>query len=117
MNGWKSRKHSEIERRRSASVDYDIPHNSFMPHLEATDNLLKLRRDRAMERDPKNRYTSVPELAWDLHQLDRVGGTEPSEFQGRRRQRSARPKRIWSFLLTMVPLVIFTLLLAMARQR
>src|SRR5208282_4181636 len=35
---------------------------------------------RAMERDPKNRYSSAHEFAWDLQHLDQVGVSERPEL-------------------------------------
>ena len=49
---------------------------------------------RALERDPKNRYASAREFAWDLEHQDHVGVADRPELRDWRRRRSSWPRRI-----------------------
>lgn len=72
---------------------------------------------RALERDPKNRYASAREFAWDLEHPDQVGVAERPELRDWRRRRSPVLRRILFYLmLVMIPVVIFALLLYVARR-
>jgi len=72
---------------------------------------------RALERDPKNRYATAREFAWDLAHQSEVGVSERPEFEDWKRRRSPWPRRILNyFLLAMIPVVVFTLLLWFARR-
>lgn len=72
---------------------------------------------RALERDPKNRYASAREFAWDLEHQDEVGVAERPEMRDWKRRRSSWPGRILFYaMLAMIPVVIFALLLFVARQ-
>ncbi len=72
---------------------------------------------RAMEREPKNRYASAREFAWDLEHLDQVGVAERPELTDWKNRRSPWPKRILNYvLLALIPIVVFGLLLFVARR-
>jgi eukaryotic-like serine/threonine-protein kinase len=72
---------------------------------------------RALERDPKNRYATAREFAWDLQHQDQVGVAERPELRDWRRRRSPWPKRILFYVvLALIPIVIFALLLYVARH-
>jgi serine/threonine-protein kinase len=72
---------------------------------------------RALERDPKNRYASAREFAWDLEHQDQVGVADRPELRDWRRRRSSWPRRILFYaMLAMIPVVIFALLLFVARR-
>src|ERR1700682_6641641 len=72
---------------------------------------------RAMERDPNKRYASAREFAWDLEHQDQVGVAERPELRDWKRRRSPWPQKILFYLmLVMIPVVIFTLLLYVARH-
>ena len=72
---------------------------------------------RAMERDPKNRYASAREFAWDLAHLDQVGVADRPELSDWKQRRSPWPRRILNYvLLALIPIVIFGLLLFVARR-
>jgi serine/threonine-protein kinase len=73
---------------------------------------------RAMERDPKNRYPNAHQLAWDLEHQDQVGvATDRAELRDWKRRQSPLGKRILFYLmLALIPIVIFTLLLLVARH-
>ena len=72
---------------------------------------------RALERDPKNRYAHAREFAWDLEHLDQVGVADRPELRDWSRRRSPVGRRILFYaMLAAIPIVIFALLLWVARH-
>ena len=72
---------------------------------------------RALERDPKNRYASAREFAWDLEHPDQVGVAERPELHDWKQRRTPWTRRILFYLmLALIPIVIFGLLLFVARR-
>ena len=72
---------------------------------------------RALERDPKSRYASAREIAWDLGHLDQVGVAERLELRDWKRRRASWPRTVLFYLmLALIPVVIFGLLLYVARH-
>ena len=72
---------------------------------------------RALERDPKKRYSSAREFAWDLEHQDHVGVAHREELHNWKRRRSPWPRKILFYiLLALIPIVIFGLLLFVARR-
>lgn len=72
---------------------------------------------RALERDPKNRYGSARELAWDLQHQDQVGVSDRAELIDWKRRRSPWHRRVLIYLLlAAIPVLIFGLLLFVARH-
>jgi serine/threonine-protein kinase len=72
---------------------------------------------RALERDPKNRYATAREFAWDLDHQDQVGVAERAELHDWKMRKSHWPKKILNYaLLALIPIVIFSLLLWVARR-
>lgn len=72
---------------------------------------------RALERDPKNRYATAREFAWDLSHPDQVGVADRPELREWRKRRTAWPRRIAFYLmLALIPVVIFGLLLWVAKH-
>lgn len=72
---------------------------------------------RALERDPKNRYASARDFAWDLQHQDQVGVAERPELHDWKQRRSPWAKRILLYVgLALIPVVIFGLLLYVARH-
>jgi eukaryotic-like serine/threonine-protein kinase len=73
---------------------------------------------RALERDPGNRYATARELAWDLEHPDRVCAADDKERRDLRPWPKSTPKLGWSYTaLMLIPLIIFVLLLLVARQQ
>jgi serine/threonine protein kinase len=71
---------------------------------------------RAMERDPENRFAGAREFAAALAHPERVEVTDRSARKERKPARFPFMKRILSYaMLLMIPVVIFTLLLLVAR--
>jgi serine/threonine-protein kinase len=73
---------------------------------------------RAMERDPRNRYSTANEFAWDLEHLDQVGVADRLELREwkRRRKEPWLKKILFYVAMALIPVVIFGLLLLVARR-
>jgi serine/threonine protein kinase len=72
---------------------------------------------RAMERNPRNRYHSARDFAHDLEHLDQVGVEDRPELTEWRRTKSPLGRRIALYLvLALIPVVIFGLLLLVAKH-
>jgi serine/threonine-protein kinase len=72
---------------------------------------------RALERDPKSRYGSAHEFAWDLEHPDQVGVAERPELGEWKQRRTPRTRRALLYVaLALIPIVIFGLLLLVARH-
>ena len=72
---------------------------------------------RAMERDWKNRYQRASEFIWDLRHQNEVGVADRTELRDWRSRRSPWPRKIAFYvLIAAVPIVIFALLLWVARH-
>jgi len=72
---------------------------------------------RALEREPKNRYASAREFAHDLLHPETVGvGLRVEEAQWEKRQSPGLRRFLLYGLLVLVPLVVFGLLLIVARR-
>ena len=72
---------------------------------------------RALERNPRNRYRSARDLANDLEHLDQVGVEERPELTNWKRRRSPWGRRIAMYVvLALIPIMIFALLLFVARH-
>ena len=71
---------------------------------------------RALEREPKNRYSSAHELAIDLQHLDQVGVGDREELRNWKVRRTPWVRKILFYvMLAMIPVVIFGLLLALRK--
>jgi len=73
---------------------------------------------RAIERDPSHRYQSARELAYDLRHPEEVGVTDGREelINWRVRNRPQTRKVLFYFLMATIPVVIFAVLLWVARK-
>jgi len=72
---------------------------------------------RALERNPRNRYRSARDFAHDLEHLDQVGVEERLELTNWKRRRSPWGRRIALYVaLALIPIIIFSLLLLVARH-
>ena len=76
---------------------------------------------RALERDPRYRYATAAEMQWDLEHQEQVGVEEGATTTGRRGGKAPLRKLISRRILlyaclALVPLAIFGLMLALARQ-
>jgi serine/threonine protein kinase len=72
---------------------------------------------RALERDPKNRYPTAREFAWDLEHQDQVGAAERPELSEWKKRKSAWPRKLAFYaMLAMIPIVVFGLLIWVAKH-
>ena len=72
---------------------------------------------RALERDPKNRYAKAHEFSWDLQHQDQVGVADRAELRDWRRRRTPWIRAMLGYGgLALIPLLVFALLLYIARH-
>jgi serine/threonine-protein kinase len=72
---------------------------------------------RAIERDPKNRYASARELAWDLTHQDQVGVTDRDELKNWKKRRSPWYRQaLFYAMVALIPVVVFALLFYVAKH-
>jgi serine/threonine-protein kinase len=72
---------------------------------------------RALEREPKNRYASVRELAWDLQHQEMVGVADRRELHEWKRQRNANSRKVWLYVaLALLPVAILVLMVLLAHR-
>lgn len=72
---------------------------------------------RALERDPKNRYATAREFLGDLEHPEKVGVAERPELHDWRKRRAGWPRRVAFYaILALIPVVIFGLLLWVAKH-
>jgi serine/threonine-protein kinase len=72
---------------------------------------------RAMEREPRNRYATAREFESDLQHQETVGVAERPELHDWQQKKSQWPRRILNYaLIALIPVVIFGLLLWVARH-
>jgi serine/threonine-protein kinase len=72
---------------------------------------------RALEREPRNRYATAHEFAYDLEHQDQVGLAHRPEATNWRRAQSKSTRRILLYAaLAVAPILIFTLLLLTAHH-
>jgi serine/threonine-protein kinase len=72
---------------------------------------------RAMEREPKNRYASAREMAHDLRHPEEVGVATRPDAERWKLRRSPERRRMYLYAgLALIPIVLFGLLLLVARH-
>ena len=72
---------------------------------------------RALEREPRHRYATASEMAWDLQHEEQVGVEDRGERQGGRSGRPVVNKRVLLYAgMALVPVVLFGLMLLLARR-
>jgi serine/threonine-protein kinase len=74
--------------------------------------------DRALERDPRHRYATAHEMAWDLENQEQVGVDEGTRRPALHHRLFAggRKKMLLYAGLMLVPILIFGLMMALARR-
>ncbi len=73
--------------------------------------------NRALERNPRHRYATAAEMAWDLEHQDQVGVEEGEQRPGMRRRRlPGRRKMLLYAGLALVPVALFVVMLLLARR-
>ena len=72
---------------------------------------------RALERDPRHRYATAHEMAWDLEHQEQVGVEERDvRPAGHGRRRGLNKKMLLYACLALIPLGLFALMLMLARR-
>jgi eukaryotic-like serine/threonine-protein kinase len=72
---------------------------------------------RALERDPKSRYASAREFAWDLSHQDQVGVEERAEMADWKKRRLPWTRNVFFYaMLGLLPAAVLGLLLYVARH-
>jgi eukaryotic-like serine/threonine-protein kinase len=72
---------------------------------------------RALERDPRHRYSTAHEMMWDLEHQDQVGVEDRGVGQpGRTARRGVNRKVLLYTGMALVPMVLFVLMLLLARR-
>ena len=72
---------------------------------------------RALERDPQNRYSTANEFAWDLEHLDQVGVEDRAELRDWRQRKTLWVRKLLFYAaMALIPIVIFGLLIFVARH-
>jgi serine/threonine protein kinase len=72
---------------------------------------------RALERDPRHRYATAHEMAWDLEHQEQVGVEEREVRPAGRGKRAGMDKKMLLYAgLALVPIVLFGLMLLLARR-
>jgi eukaryotic-like serine/threonine-protein kinase len=72
---------------------------------------------RALERDPRNRYATAREMAWDLTHQDQVGISDRAELRNWKRRSTPWARRVLFYVgLALIPILVFGLLLLVARH-
>ncbi|HEX7728134.1 MAG TPA: serine/threonine-protein kinase [Terracidiphilus sp.] len=72
---------------------------------------------RALERDPRHRYPTAHEMAWDLEHQDQVGVQEPRKGPGYEGKVQPVPKKALLYAaLALIPLLLFGLMLFLAKR-
>jgi eukaryotic-like serine/threonine-protein kinase len=73
--------------------------------------------NRALERDPRRRYQTASEMAWDLEHLEQVGVDEGQRRPILRNVRRPGTRRLMLYAgLALVPIAIFVLMVMLARR-
>jgi len=73
---------------------------------------------RALERDPNKRYPNAHEFALDLEYPEKVGVADRAELKNWQQRRSPLMRRILFYImLALIPVVVFGLMLLIARQK
>jgi eukaryotic-like serine/threonine-protein kinase len=95
--------------------------NNPMPPREANPAISPQLQEiiyRALERDPKKRYPNAHEFSLDLEHPEKVGVADRPEIKDWKQKRSPIFRRVLFYvMLALIPVVIFTLLLWVARQK
>jgi serine/threonine protein kinase len=72
---------------------------------------------RALERDPRSRYASAREFAWDLEHLSEVGVADRPELTDWKKRRRPWARQVLFYVsVALIPVVVFGLLLFFARR-
>lgn len=72
---------------------------------------------RALERDPRNRYSKAHEFAWDLAHIDQVGIEDRKELRDWQKRKSQLSRKIFYYgALALIPVAILLLMILVAHH-
>ena len=72
---------------------------------------------RALEREPSNRYSTANEFAWDLEHLDQVEAADRPEMRDWKKRKTSMASKVLLYAaMVLIPIVIFGLLLLVAKH-
>jgi eukaryotic-like serine/threonine-protein kinase len=95
-------------------LNYPIPPRQIDPSISPQ---LQEIIYRAIERDPKNRYSNTTEFAYDLQHPEQVGVEDRAELRDWKKRRTPWLRKILFYImLAMIPVVIFGLLLYFVKR-
>jgi len=96
-------------------LNYPMPPREANPAISAQ---LQEIIYRALERDPAKRYPNAKEFALDLEQPEKVGVADRPEILNWKQKRSPVVRRVLFYImLALIPVVVFGLMLFLARQK
>lgn len=73
---------------------------------------------RALERDPRHRYSTAHEFEWDLDHQEQIGVEERTIIRSPRPRRSPVRKRVLFYIgIALIPVVLFCLMLLLSRHQ
>ena len=101
---------SPSARKAAVRVDWPMRRPEISPELNEILN-------RALERDPRRRYQTASEMAWELEHQEQVGVDEDERRPVLRGVRLPGVRRMLLYAgLALVPILIFGLMVALARR-
>jgi serine/threonine protein kinase len=95
-------------------LNHPVPPRELNPEIsEALQEVIY----RALEREPANRYQTAKEFAWDLEHLDQVTASERPELRDWRKRKKPLAGQVLFYAgMALIPIVIFGVLLFVARH-
>src|SRR5229473_721075 len=102
------------------AVMHDRLLNNPIPPRELDPNISPQLQEivyRALERDPRQRYSSAHEFVWDLDHQDQVGVAERPELRNWKQRRSPQTRRlVFYIVLALIPIAIFALMFYLTKH-
>jgi serine/threonine protein kinase len=96
-------------------LNYPVPPREVNPEISPE---LQEIIYRALERDPSKRYPNAREFAVDLEHPEKVGVADRAELKNWKEKRSPVLRRVLFYvMLALIPVVVFGLMLIIARQK
>jgi serine/threonine-protein kinase len=94
----------------SSPIPPSVASPSISPHLQEA-------LYRALEKDPRNRYSRARDLAHDLQHLDQIGIEERPELRSWRNQKAHLPRAVLFFLLLLLVPVSILIIMMLAHAK
>ena len=95
-------------------LNHPVPPREINPEIpEALQEIIY----RALERDPRKRYGSANEMAWDLAHMDQVAPSARPEVEDWRNRRTPGSRKAWFYAgIALVHIAVFALLFYVSRH-